>query len=124
MKNDYSIDIGDCFSDNELTPFFRELLKMIAKGKRPISLNFSEKSAIVFARECYRNILEDMANRTSETKNEYDELLTKKEVANLLGICTTTLWNWKKKGYLIPVQIGHKKLYRLSDIEKLRKGEQ
>ena len=43
--------------------------------------------------------------------------LSPKEVSKLLGVNTTTLWRWNKRGYLIPIEIGGKRKYRKSDID-------
>ncbi len=33
------------------------------------------------------------------------------------GVCHTTLWNWARTGVLIPVKVGRKIHYRLSDVK-------
>lgn len=45
--------------------------------------------------------------------------LSRKEAAEALGISLATLWHWAKDGYLVPVKIGNKVMYRPSDIEKI-----
>ncbi|MDR1594287.1 MAG: helix-turn-helix domain-containing protein [Prevotellaceae bacterium] len=39
--------------------------------------------------------------------------------AKILDVDLSTLWRWKKSGYLVPIKIGGKTRYRTSDIEKL-----
>ena len=53
-----------------------------------------------------------------------DELLTKEETCQKLGVSGTTLWRWAQNGYLSPVKVGVQIRYRLSDISLLisRKG--
>ena len=76
--------------------------------------------------------LEDLstfANRLIEaTKEELlptmvsaakETLLTKKEVMEKFDVCHTTLWNWQRNRYLIPVKIGRKIHYRQADVERL-----
>ena len=46
----------------------------------------------------------------------HEALLTKKEVLEKFHVCHTTLWNWERNGYLIPVKIGRKVSYRQADI--------
>jgi hypothetical protein len=36
-----------------------------------------------------------------------------------LGVSSTTLWQWDKSRYLVPVKIGRKVFYRKGDIDKL-----
>ncbi len=51
--------------------------------------------------------------------NDTEKLLTKPEVMEKFGVCHTTLWNWARTGVLIPVKVGRKIHYRLSDVKKL-----
>lgn len=53
--------------------------------------------------------------------NASDELLTKAEVKELLGVGERALWNWNNVGYLKSVKIGKKVYYRKSDIDNLAK---
>ena len=48
-----------------------------------------------------------------------DQLLTIDEAAKLLSVSKMTLYRWDKNGYLKKMEIGGKRRYRLSDIEKL-----
>ena len=56
-------------------------------------------------------------------KADKDDFMTKKDVVELFGICATTLWNWEKKGYLVPVRVkdSRKIQYLRSDIEQIIK---
>ena len=55
---------------------------------------------------------------------EEDDLLTKKEALQKLGVSVTTLWRWAQDGYLTPIKVGIQVRYRLSDINAIlvRKG--
>lgn len=46
------------------------------------------------------------------------ELLTVQEVAEMLKVDRSTLWNWQQKQTLVPYGIGARVYYRRSDIEK------
>lgn len=50
-----------------------------------------------------------------------EELLTKKEVMEKFGVCDTTLWHWRNKGYLAAVKLGRSVRYRRSDVERVMK---
>ena len=45
--------------------------------------------------------------------------MSRAEVSRALGVTMTTLWRWSKEGYLTPVKIGTKVLYRASDIDRM-----
>lgn len=60
-----------------------------------------------------RQMEEEIAMNKSET------LLTGQQVQDQLNVSRTTLWNWRKDGYLVPIEIGGKYRYRLSDINTI-----
>lgn len=49
----------------------------------------------------------------SETEKE---LLTRKEVMELLGVTYSTLFNWNKKKILTPRKIGHRVYYKRKEV--------
>ena len=64
--------------------------------------------------------------QTAEAISRHRErpTMTREDAAKALNVTLTTLWRWAKTGYLVPVKIGTKVLYRASDIDALlnRKG--
>ena len=55
-------------------------------------------------------------NSTKE-KNE-QELITDDEMQRRLGVCRTTLYNWRKEGTIPYIRIGKKLFYRWQEIIK------
>lgn len=53
--------------------------------------------------------------------SSHEQLLTKKEVMKKFGVCDTTLWHWRNKGYLEAVKVGRSVRYRQSDVERVMK---
>lgn len=51
--------------------------------------------------------------------SQLDTYLTGEKVKAMLGICATTLWRWKRDGYLVPVRFGGADRYKLSDINRI-----
>lgn len=52
-----------------------------------------------------------------------NDLIEYKEALALFGISGQTLWRWRKRGYLTPVQVGGKLKYRRSDCERILQGK-
>ena len=50
------------------------------------------------------------------------ELYTRKQTIALLGIDSSTLWRWAKSGYLVPVEYGGQRRYRVADVQQILKG--
>ncbi|MDR2385542.1 MAG: helix-turn-helix domain-containing protein, partial [Tannerella sp.] len=44
------------------------------------------------------------------------------QVAKILDVDKSTLWRWRRNGYLIPIEIGGKRRYRMSDVKKILEG--
>jgi excisionase family DNA binding protein len=59
-----------------------------------------------------------------EKKEQPEQYLTRKQAAEMLDVDLSTLWRWNRENYLCAVEIGGKRKYKLSDVNKiLRKGE-
>ena len=58
---------------------------------------------------------------SSDAKDE--TYMTEAEVCKELGTTHTTLWRWKKSGYLKPVKVGKKNVWRQSEIIKIKEGK-
>lgn len=56
--------------------------------------------------------------------NAYSEevYISTKEARQLLGVCEGTLITWAKRGYLVPVKVGNKNRYAMSDIRRIQTG--
>lgn len=61
--------------------------------------------------------------RKQVADNETEKLLSREEVCDQLAVTKPTLWRWAKRGYLVPVKVGNRPLYRQSDILKLTTKE-
>ena len=53
----------------------------------------------------------------AKEKNE-QELITDDEMQRRLGVCRTTLYNWRKEGTIPYIRIGKKLFYRWQEIIK------
>lgn len=51
-----------------------------------------------------------------------EKYLTTDEVCDILHVSSNTLWRWGKSGYLVPNKVGRTPMYRQSDIDILRGG--
>lgn len=74
------------------------------------------------------------ANRQliAETTQELEQLIadknaetypTRDKVMEMLGVCEATLWRWAKNGYLVPLNVGGRRRYRMSDVKRIIEGE-
>jgi hypothetical protein len=45
-----------------------------------------------------------------------------KQVSEILDVDLSTLWRWAKRGYLVPVEIGGKRRYKMSEVKRILNG--
>jgi hypothetical protein len=68
----------------------------------------------------------------NKTRKDLEQLITDAntetypspdQVAKILSVDKTTLGRWKKRGYLVPIEVGGKRRYKMSDIKKILEGK-
>ena len=68
----------------------------------------------------------------ADTKRELEQLITdantetypsRGKVMEMLGVSEATLWRWAKNGYLVPLNVGGKRRYRMSDVKRILEGK-
>lgn len=47
---------------------------------------------------------------------------TRLETCDFLKVDQSTLFRWAKRGYLIPAEVGGKRMYRMSDLKRILNG--
>jgi hypothetical protein len=76
-------------------------------------------------REWHKEVIEDTKKELEEVvmSDKLETYPSPKQVSEILNVDASTLWRWKKKGYLIPAEVGGKRRYRMSDVKKILNGE-
>lgn len=90
---------------------------MLESGMSGLTLNLKSEDLRDFAHLLIEKTKEQLLPVLVSASHE--SLLTKKEVLDKFSVCPTTLWNWERKSYLVPVKIGRKISYRQADIERI-----
>ena len=86
------------------------------KKEKKISITFGVK-------DIAKQVLSEIQDQGAYTKTAADDLVPDKYARRILGVTRTTLFRWEKSGYLVPVRIGSKRMYKISDLEAILKGE-
>jgi len=84
---------------------------------KDITLQVNGTDLLTFANRLVQNTANEVELRI-RAENKPDELLTRQQVAEMLGVTLCTLWHWDNKDILNPMRIGNKVRYRRSDVEK------
>lgn len=100
-----------------------DLLEILESGHNNLVIQVRGEDLLKFTEDIMERAAENERTRL-ENQKERDILLTKDQVMTMLGVCSTTLWNWESKHYLKPVKAGRKVMYRKSDIDKLFKDKE
>lgn len=53
-------------------------------------------------------------------REQADMQITPTQAANMLGVDRSTLWRWGRENYLVPVKVGAKCFYWLSDVKRIK----
>lgn len=66
--------------------------------------------------ETKRELEQDIADARAEV------YISRSQAMQTLGMSSSTLWRWKRLGYLVPVTVGANDRYRMSDIRRIMEG--
>ena len=68
----------------------------------------------------------------AETKRELEQAIedqktetypSREKVMEILDVSQSTLWRWQNSGYLVPLNVGGKRRYRMSDVRRILEGD-
>lgn len=90
-------------------------IQEIIQSGANVSITVGTNDLLQFANHLIRSTKEELEN-TIIAKNK-ETYVTPNEASKQLHADRTTLWRWSKTGYLIPVEVGGKRLYKQSDID-------
>lgn len=95
---------------------------------------------ITIARQCPDLVvsirLQDLVEANNlliaEAKQQLEQTITdanaetypsREKVMEMLDVSQATMWRWQKSGYLVPINVGGKRRYRMSDVKRILEGE-
>lgn len=95
-----------------------DLLNLIESGQTNLIIQVRGEDLLKFTEDVMERAAENERKRI-ENEREREILIPKEKVMSMLDVCSTTLWNWEKDSYLVPVKAGRKVMYRQSDIDNI-----
>lgn len=86
-----------------------------------VSITVTATDLLQFADHLIRSTKEELENAILVKKKE--KYVTPDRARKQLHVDRSTLWRWAKSGYLIPVEVGGKRLYKQSEIDIILKNK-
>lgn len=115
--NSATADVSLILTPAEPQIIMTNILSLIENGVTGLNLTLTLEGLKDFSEDLIEKAKEKLLPILVSAAKE--ELLSKQEVMERFNVCPTTLYNWSKKGYLIPVKMGRKVFYRPSDVESI-----
>jgi len=86
--------------------------------------NFTVSIGINDLKEWHKEVIADTRRELEEIvlSDKMETYPTPKQVAEILQCDLTTLWRYGKKGYLVPIEVGGKRRYRMSEVKAILNG--
>lgn len=90
-------------------------IQEIMQSGSNVSFNVNAHELRAFADYLIRSTKEEFEDINAAKSVE--EYITPNDVCKKLRVTRPTLWRWANNGYLVPVEIGGKRLYKKSEID-------
>lgn len=96
-----------------------DIQELLAKGAN-VSLTVGVADLREFAQTIIADARRELEQAVIEDKAE--TYPSPKQVCEILGVDASTLWRWAKRNYLVPVEVGGKRRYKMSEVKALLNG--
>lgn len=97
-----------------------DLLELIEK--RPdVTLHINGGELLGLAKYLIENSKKQLEQIITDANTE--TYPSRQKVAELLEVDLSTLHRWSKTNYLVPIEIGGKRRYRMSDVKRILEGK-
>ena len=94
-----------------------ELAKQCPGLQVTISLGELVEANTLLIAETKRELEQTIADQKTETYP------SREKVMEMLDVSQSTLWRWQNSGYLVPLNVGGKRRYRMSDVRRILEGD-
>lgn len=92
----------------------------IAKECPSLNLTVSAGELLEMVNYCVQTTRKELEQQITDANTE--TYPSPEQVAKILDVNKSTLWRWRKQGYLVPIEVGGKRRYRMSDVKKILEG--
>jgi len=88
-------------------------------------VNLTVSIGINDLREWHKEVIEDTRRELEKViiSDKAETYPSSKQVAQIFGVDIVTLWRWAKRGYLVPIEVGGKRRYKMSEVKAILNGK-
>jgi len=92
-------------------------LQDLLNSGQPINITIGLSDLEIFANDLIRKTKIELEETVISEKSE--TYPSPKWVSEFLNVDASTLWRWSKRGYLVPIEVGGKRRYRMSEVKAI-----
>jgi len=114
----YTLKI-DYRNKNTFSKQIIEIMNLLEISKQYPDLNLTVRAGELFemVNLCIQNTCKELTQLVTDANTE--TYPSSDKVAEILDVSKPTLWRWRKQNYLVPISVGGKIRYRMSDVKRL-----
>ncbi len=110
---------GESFINSKKTNKMEAILNLLTSDAN-FNITIQKSDLLDFANLLITQTKNQLEAEVTAQKNE--SYFTRLETCDFLKVDQATLWRWAKRGYLMPVEVGGKRMYRKSDLQRILNG--
>lgn len=97
-----------------------ETIMELIKSGANINITIQKSDLVEFAKFIIQETKAELEAVVIADKAE--KYLTRLETCDFLRVDQSTLFRWAKRGYLTPIEVGGKRVYKMSDLKNILNG--
>ena len=95
-------------------------LAQLSKEMPGVTINIGLADLTAWHKEMIADAKKELEEKIVEQKAETH--VSPKKAAEIFDVNPSTLHRWRQRGYLVPVEVGGKRRYKMSDINRILEG--
>jgi len=95
-------------------------LMQLAKECPSLNLTIKAGELLEMVEYCVLTTRKELEQQITDANTE--TYPSPNQVAKILDVDKSTLFRWRRKGYLLPISIGGKVRYKMSDVKRILEG--
>ncbi|MEI6554219.1 MAG: helix-turn-helix domain-containing protein [Paludibacter sp.] len=95
-------------------------LQELLNSGQTINITVGLSDLQTFANELIQSTKRELEEAVISDKTE--TYATREQVCEILSVNQSTLWRWAQREYLVPIEIGGKRKYKMSSVKAILNG--